>query len=337
MNLSKVTAARRLDAARQLCGALPRTLQALREARLSYYHAAHLAQETFGLPDELAQRVESLALPKALGTPGRPGEGLAKFRRTVAAAIIEADPGRADDDHDSALADRGVGMWPDGVGTATVRASSLPADKAAVVMTVLRALGAKTGADDTRNLDQRLADAFIAVFDDAHARLDLPLQQGRRPVTSLVLDYPTWVGAAEHAGHLDGYGPIPPAMARRIAEDSELRRLITDPTTGHLLDASPRTYKPSQQLTEFTIDRFRVCDAPNCNRPARTCDLDHAIPFSQGGTTTRGNVAPECGRDHPSRHDGGWTLRRDPEGTATWTSPRGHTYHTAAWDYRPLE
>jgi len=335
--LSKVTASRRLDVARQLCGPLTATLDALRLAQLSYYHAAHLAQETAGLPDELARRVEALALPKALGRPGTPGQGLAAFRRNVATAIIEADPDRADRAHEDTLAERAVGMWPDGVGTATVRASSLPADKAAVVMSVLRALGVKTGAQDSRGQDQRLADAFIAVFDDAHARLDLPLQQGRRPVTSLVLDFDTWTGLASHAGQIDGYGPIPPAMARRIAEDSDLRRLLYDPTTGHLLDATPRTYKPSQALTDYIIDRHRVCDAPHCNRPARTCDLDHAIPFSHGGTTTRGNLAPECGRDHPARHDGGWALHREPDGSATWTSPRGHPYPTQPWDYRPLE
>ncbi|HVE63091.1 MAG TPA: DUF222 domain-containing protein [Mycobacteriales bacterium] len=336
--LSKMTAGRRLDTARQLTAVLARTLDALRAGQLSYYHAAHLAAETAALPDTLARRVEALALPHATGTVGRAGEGLGAFRRTVARAVLTVDADHTDRNHRNLIGDRTVRSYNTGAGTATVTAENLPADKAALVMAVLRARAAKTGPDDPRSRDQRLADAYLAIFEDAHDRLDLPLQHGRRPVTSLVFDFPSWAGLANSPGYLDGYGPIPAAMARRIADESDLRRLITDPLTGHLLDSSPRTYRPSQALADHTIDRYRTCDAPNCNRPARSCDLDHTQPFSHHGTTTRANLHPVCERDHPLRHEGGWQLSRAPDNNnTTWTSPTGHTYTTTPWDYRPLE
>ncbi len=335
LTLSKMTAGRRLDTARRLTAVLARTLDALRAGQLSYYHAAHLAQETAGLPDDLARRVEALALPFAVGTPGRAGEGLGAFRRTVARAVLTVDAEHAERNHKNIIGERTVRSYDTSAGTAT--AENLPADKAALVMAVLRARAGKTSADDQRSRDQRLADAFIAIFEDAHDRLDLPLAHGRRPVTSLVFDLASWVGLAEHPGYLDGYGYILASMARRIADDSDLRRLITDPLTGHLLDSSPRTYRPSQALTDYTIDRYRICDAPHCNRPARSCDLDHPDRFSQGGTTTRDNLHPACGRDHPLRHEGGWQLSRAPDKSSTiWTSPTGHAYTTTPWDYRPL-
>ncbi|HVE98484.1 MAG TPA: hypothetical protein VNA12_04820, partial [Mycobacteriales bacterium] len=63
----------------------------------------------------------------------------------------------------------------------------------------------------------------------------------------------------------------------------------------------------------------------------------HTIRWADGGDTTRANTGVPCTRDHPLRHDGGWRVTRQPDGTATWTSPAGHTYRKPPWDYRPLE
>jgi len=336
LTLSKVAAGRRLDVARDLTHRLHQTLAALRAGRISWAHAAHLAEETSGLPLLAARQVEALCLPRAVGEVTRPGETVATFRRTVARAILTVDAEHAEKNNRNGVEDRDVRTYPTGPGLASITADDLPADKANMVMGVLRARAGKTGTDDQRTLAQRLADAFVDVFDDARARLDQPTQHGRRPVTSLVLDFATWVGLAEHPGYLDGYGWIPAGMARRIADESDLRRLITDPATGHLIDASPRIYRPNQALTDFVVDRDRICSGIGCNRPARTCDLDHAIPFSEGGTTTSDNIGAKCGRDHPLRHEGGWQVQQQPDGTTAWTSPTGHRYLKPPWDYRPL-
>ncbi len=132
-------------------------------------------------------------------------------------------------------------------------------------------------------------------------------------------------------------GPIPAPYARELAAGGALRRLITDPQTGHLLDSSPSSYRPSAALARHVVDRDRVCGHPHCNRPAVTCDLDHTVRWTDGGPTTRANLGPGCGPDHDLRHDGGWQIRRDPDGTAHWTSPAGHAYRKPPWDYRPLE
>ncbi len=337
LRLSTVTAQRRLDVARDLTSRLTATMTALSEGRLSYLHAARLASETAYLTDRQAARVESGVLPFAVGSADRPGLTLAAFGRKVAEAVINVDPKSADERHESTAAERNVRSFDTGFGTGGVSASKIGADQVAMVMAVLRARAGKTGADDERTRDQRLADAFVGVFADAHGRLDLPLVHGRRPVTSLVFDFATWAGLADHAAHLDGYGPIPPAMARRIAADSDLRRLITDPLTGHLLDVSPRTYKPSQAVADFVIARDRECDFPPCHRQARHCELDHVIPFSEGGQTTRANLKAGCPSDHRMRHRTRWQLTNNPDGTAVWTSPAGHLYPIAPWDYRPLE
>jgi len=337
LRLSSVTAQRRLDVARDLVGRLRMTLAALSEGRLSYLHAARLAADTAGLSRLHAAIVEATVLPYVIGRDGKPGQTLAAFGRTIAEAVITVDPKAADERHQDAAAGRSLTDFDTGDATGGVVVKQLPADQMRMVMAVLRARAAKTGADDQRTRDQRLADAFVGVFADAHSRLDLPLAHGRRPVTSLVLDVDTWAGLADHAAHLDGYGPIPPAMARRIAADSDFRRLIIDPLTGHLLDLSPRTYRPSQALTDFVIARDRTCDFTTCGRQARHCELDHITEFQRGGTTSRQNLKPACKHEHRMRHHTRWRLEMQPDGSAIWTSPAGHTYPVAPFDYRPLE
>jgi hypothetical protein len=63
--------------------------------------------------------------------------------------------------------------------------------------------------------------------------------------------------------------------------------------------------------------------------PAVDCDLDHRVPWSEGGATTDHNLGPVCRHDHiVVRHRAGWTYRRLPNGDRQWTSPLDHTYTT---------
>jgi hypothetical protein len=68
--------------------------------------------------------------------------------------------------------------------------------------------------------------------------------------------------------------------------------------------------------------------------PASLCEMDHTIPFPHG-PTTRANTGPFNKRHHIFKHlDNGWTLRRDPDGTARWTDPRGRPFVVRPFDYR---
>jgi len=73
------------------------------------------------------------------------------------------------------------------------------------------------------------------------------------------------------------------------------------------------------------IAREGTCVFPPCNRPARSCEIDHLIRFPDRDTSAE-NLAPECKRDHLGKHNAGWTVRRNPDGSTTWTSPQGREY-----------
>ncbi len=170
---------------------------------------------------------------------------------------------------------------------------------------------------------------------------------GRRPLVQVTVALSTLLGLDQQPGELAGHGSIPPELTRAIAHDptGTWQRLITD-DTGHLLHldrtrhtppatAVPTTargpapesgYRPSRALREYVVARDRTCRFPNCNRTACTCELDHLDPHADGGETSACNLHPLCCRHHHIKHDAGWTVTRDPDGTSVWTSPTGHRY-----------
>ncbi len=151
---------------------------------------------------------------------------------------------------------------------------------------------------------------------------------------------------------LDGYGPIPAALARDLAmsEEATWRRLVTDPLSGGLLDAGRATYRPPATLDRFVRLRDQVCRFPGCHRSARLADIDHTTRFPDGPTAAH-NTAALCRFHHRLKHHGGWHVQtvRDPQRSThlpralqhpapvmVWTSPTGHTHATRAHRYEEL-
>jgi hypothetical protein len=72
-----------------------------------------------------------------------------------------------------------------------------------------------------------------------------------------------------------------------LAKSAKLRPLL--PPAG----AEPR-YTPSAKLAAFVRARDLTCRAPGCDRAAIECDLDHTIPYADGGATHASNLKCVC-------------------------------------------
>jgi hypothetical protein len=206
----------------------------------------------------------------------------------------------------------------------------LPAEGAAALMRAVDALASVTSATDPRSADQRRADALVDLGVAAlHDQL-LPRSQGMRPAIQVTMALSTLLGLDDQPADLDGHGPIPAAVARRLAADptGTWRRLITEPGTGHLLEYGRTTYRPPRDLADFVIARDRTCVFPGCRRSACRCDLDHRRSWDDGGRTDPDNLAPLCRRHHRLKHEAGWRVDRHQDGFYIWTSPTGHTYRS---------
>ena len=182
--------------------------------------------------------------------------------------------------------------------------------------------------------DMRRADAFVFAMRAADAALkstgNVVTRHHRRPTINVTIDLPTALGLAENPGQLAGYGPIPASIARKIAADGRWKRFVTDPITGTLIDYGRETYEPPQDLQDFLIARDRTCRFPGCRQPAHLSDLDHAVPWDEGGTTSANNLGSLCRRHHNLKTHHGWKLINQPDGACTWISPAGHKYFVPA-------
>lgn len=198
---------------------------------------------------------------------------------------------------------------------------ALRAADAAVLERRLDQVAADAPNEDTRTKAQRRADALVAL-----AAGGVPGQSS--PVVVHVLaEAGTLSGESDAPGYLPGYGTIPPAMLREVAQRSRLRPL----TPPSLLGTEGR-YRPSRALAEFIRCRDLHCRFPGCDKPAEVCDIDHTVPWRSGGPTHPSNLALLCRAHHLLKTfwcgDGGWTEVQRSDGTIMWTSPSGRTYTT---------
>ncbi|MEO6714786.1 MAG: DUF222 domain-containing protein [Mycobacteriales bacterium] len=334
VRLSPLSAARRVEVARQLVGRLRATGKALETGTITFWYAVSLVEGVAQLDDAAAAEVERVALDGA-GTLT-----LAAFRARIRRAVIAAAPKDADERHEQAVKARRVvfSPQPDGMAwlSAYLTAPEAIAGYRAIYAAAYRASTTDDADDDHTNLaGPRRADAFMALLTGSGG--DGGPQPGLPALSSVLLtmDLPTALRLADHPGHLDGYGEIPPELARQLAADGSWQRLVTDPVTGHLLDFGRTTYRPPAALARYIRARDVTCRFPGCSRRAQLCDLDHADAWDCEGTTCSPNLGALCRHHHRAKTHAGWTLESRPDGSARWTSPRGPTYERPAINHNP--
>jgi Domain of unknown function (DUF222) len=92
-------------------------------------------------------------------------------------------------------------------------------------------------------------------------------------------------------------------------------------------------YLPGRLLRHLIKVRNPTCTAPGCRRPAQRCDVDHVVPYEQGGRTCECNTHPACRRHHRLKGTAGWQLEMLEPGILAWGLPHGRTYVTRGEPY----
>jgi hypothetical protein len=334
LRLSPNTAADRTWVADRLTTRLPATLAALEAGDISYWQAHTLVHAVAELPDDVATVVEATVLGRA------PEQSLAETKRTIARAVIAADPAgaaaRAAERARDRCVQRDPGYDGNAILTAIGPAAAIDTIYTALTATALRLKtqrrriadddpGQQGDAADLR-MDACRFDALASMCASMLADPQLPTHQHSRPAVHVAIDLPTLLGLADRPAELVGHGPIPPAIARALAADGDWQRFVTDPLTAQLLDLGSEIYRPGPALARFITARDRTCSFPHCNAPATRCDLDHLEDFDRGGRTSRANLAPHCRQHHNAKTHHDWRVRRVADGGVEWTSPLGHRY-----------
>ncbi len=160
-----------------------------------------------------------------------------------------------------------------------------------------------------------------------------PVNPGK-PLVHVVMPFTTLIGADEQPCELVGHGPIPAELAREIAADAVLKRLVYDPLSGTLLDHGRTTYRPPAALADYVRARDVYCRSPICRRRALDSELDHVVPFPKGPTSAA-NLVDGCVHDHHLKHSPGWQVIAQSDGRLEWITPTGHRYFSDPYDHRP--
>jgi Domain of unknown function (DUF222) len=125
---------------------------------------------------------------------------------------------------------------------------------------------------------------------------------------------------------IPGIGPIPVAVARRLAVDSILNVLVTDGVDVTAVAHAGRTIPAP--LKRALIERDPVCVVAGCGT-GEGLEIDHVEPFGQGGETSLDNLARLCHWHHYLKTHHGHRLER-VEGGWRWIPPDDSQQEAAA-------
>ena len=219
----------------------------------------------------------------------------------------------------------GPGSGPGGSGP-TPRPAPDAGPSLAALVTITIPLATYQGRSDTPGQ----ADGY-GILDGDDAR-DLAAAAARHPSTRWCLTALNPDGTA--ASHACLRGRHPPPGIGSPHYPLTLKTPLIPVARGPCDHARAETgYHPSRALQHLIRARSATCTAPGCRRPAARCDLDHTVPWDQGGLTCECDLAPLCRHHHRAKQAEGWRLAQPEPGILVWRTPSGRTYATAPTDY----
>jgi len=329
MHMTRRAADRELEFAMHLRTRLPAVAAAFSEGSLDRRRVGVFIFETIHLSIADAREIADRLLPDA------PSMTTGRLRAAIQRLCLEADPANAAERYEAAEEQRRVIVQPSPDGTADLLGLDLPPDRVAEIRDRIEMIARDLrGTGETRTMDQLRADVYLdllsGTIDSSDGRMP------RRGTVDLTVDLTTLAGLDDHAGVLNGYGPVISDIARRVADehqDATWRFAVTD--HGRTVATGVTSRRPTAAVRRAVEMRDRTCVFPGCRMPAVRSDLDHRIPVSEGGATTVAQLAPLCRKDHGLKHEFGWSYRRLPEGAYEWTSPLGRVTVVPPPDLRP--
>ncbi|MET4590222.1 DUF222 domain-containing protein [Arthrobacter sp. 754] len=369
LTVGERTASTLLTESLELTTALPLTLAALQAGAISWQHARVMVDETTNLDASAAKALEAHFLDPGAENPNRgcpAGELVpSRFRHKARIWRERHHPVSIEERHTRSVADRRLEYRPDRDGMAWLSAY-LPADQAAGIWNRTTAdARALQGPDEDRTMTQRRADiaATLLLCGDADTLLsggdgdnltggsggagEMASQTGGggagrvpspRALVLVTVPIMSLLGATDEPAMLDGFGPIPVTMARRLIADgaTSFHRVLIDPRDGAPLEIGRTSYPVTKAQRQWLRMRDGKCPFPGCHNQSLDNEADHLLAWAHGGTTGITNLAQPCPKHHKLRHTGGWTpgpaTHHEPPG---WISPTGRRYASEQPDWEP--
>jgi hypothetical protein len=318
---------RHLGLAKALVYEMPHTLAALACGVLSEWRATLIARESACL--SVADR-RLLDLELCADTAKLDGMGDARIVAAAKEIAARLDAQALVDRAAKAEGDRAVTIRP-APDCMTYVTALLPVASGVAVWTALKRAADTTF--DERSRGQVMADALVERVTGR------PAEEPESVSLNVVMSDAALWGQDSAPAVVEGYGPIPASLARRLVGDAvideravaTLRRLYRHPTSGALVAMESRARLFPKGLAAFIGMRDRTCRTPYCDAPIR--HRDHAVPRNRGGPTSALNGLGECERCNYVKEAPGWrvsTTQENGSHTAEFVTPTGARYRSTA-------
>jgi len=340
LRLTASTAGIMIVEATRLTHQLPRFHAALGQGSITWGHALKMLALTDGVPDNILPAFELKALPAAQKLTST------QFVRVAGRILERMHPVPLQERADAGFTKRRVLLTPDADGMAWLNAY-LKAEDAQAIYDRLSHV-AKNLADDAdaapapgaeepvpaRTKDQRRADAYRDLLLEGVGPTGLG--HGIRGTVHITVPALTLLGRSDEPAILEGYGPIDPETARRIAGTAtSWTRILTHPETGCRLSVGREQYAPPADMRRYVEIRDQTCQGIGCNRRATLSEIDHTQPWNTGGRTDVDNLVHLCKPCHRLKHQTSFSTSQGPGGALTWTTPGGKKYGSSPADNEP--
>ena len=325
-HLSGGAASDRIYAGEQL-DRLVESTQAVYEGRIGFAHLVQIARAAA----ELGERLNEKELLKRAAK-----ESVARFRDTCLHARHAADPTTYNEEQAQGVDARTLSISRADDGLVFIK-GILDSVGGAALATALEPLAKRSGADDQRRRERRLADALVDLSMHALDSGLVPQTASQRTHLQVTTTLETLLGlAGSPAGQLDFSLPISSKSVQRLACDCSLTRVLLDPDSM-VIDVGRAKRVVSGPTRKALNVRDGHCTWPGCERPAHWTSAHHLVHWVHGGSTDLSNLALLCyvlwgPRDEVAGgSEGGWQLVRGDDGSLVtippppdyWAFPRG--------------
>ena len=312
LHITDTRAGAMIAAAEALTQRLPRTLRLMDQGELDLYRAMKVSTGTSRLSDHHARLVDVL-LEHRLAD-----KNPTQIRKATAYAATKIDPDGTSNRIAEKRTERRVMLHHQSEGISQLTVDNASTDKATAayhrIDKIARSL--KTGGEK-RTLDQLRADVAVDLL--LSGKGGVPEQTE----VYLYLDLQTYLGLNDNPAEVAGHGHIPAELARNIAAgpDTIIRRVITDPLTGHVIEVGKFRYRPKVDVDELVRVRDRECRQPGCPRPAQSCVTE---PTGSGPANADSKLS-YCRRHRHLKNRADWSYQVTPGGKLVVTTPTGET------------
>jgi hypothetical protein len=305
-----------------LVAEMPQTLAAFRAGRITEWAATILLRETACL--DLADR---RLVDERIASDGERLErmGVRELEAAVQKLAYELDPGSFVARRARADADRRVTLRPAPDTMALMSALTPAAQGVAMYAALTSEADRLRAAGDPRSRGQIMSDTLVERVTGQSSASAVQV------MIDLVISDAALLGGSDAPAWLEGFGPVPAEVAKRLATHpdarAEIRRLYARPETGELvaMESGSRCFRrPLATMIEL---RDQVCRTPWCDAQIR--HTDHVIGADDGGPTSYANGQGLCEACNYAKQAPGWWARPEPHGDVVTTTPTGLGYTTS--------